>query len=329
MFNLNTPESKFAFTAVRQAALLATQVHAEVATAMTKDDRTPVTVADFASQALVGSLISKMLPNDALVAEEGADALRALATPETLAQITAFVARFAPEATSDQVVEWVERGAGVPNNRYWVLDPIDGTKGYLRGGQYAVALALIIDGQVQLGALGLPALCDGYRPDPYGTGSLVIAARNQGAWVTSLAAPGDFERMHVSNRANPSLARIFRSYEGDHTNVAQLEEIIEIMEVEPEPVGVDSQAKYSIVAAGKGDVVLRLLPAGNPDYREKVWDVAAGALIVQEAGGKVTDLRGKPLDFSAGREMLNNAGVLVSNGALHSAVVEALRSVGV
>jgi len=329
MFNLNTPESRFAFTAVRQASLLISQVHAEVVTAMTPDDRMPVTVADFASLALVGALLTKLLPNDVLAAEDDVETLRAVATDEILAQITAFVARFQPDTTLKKVLEWVTLGAGAPSKRYWVLDPIDGTKGYLRGGQYAVALALIMDGQVQLGALGLPALCDGYRPDPYGTGSLILAARHQGAWVTSLSSPGEFERLQVSNRSNPALARIFRSFESSHTDLAKLEAIVEAMEVEPEPVGMDSQAKYAIVAAGKGEFVLRLPPAGNPGYREKIWDVAAGALIVKEAGGKVTDLQGKPLDFSTGREMCNNVGVLASNGVLHAAMLETLRSVGV
>ncbi len=65
-----------------------------------------------------------------------------------------------------------------------------------------------------------------------------------------------------------------------------------------EIVRIDSQAKYVVVADGRAEIYIR--HSGNVDYREKVWDHAAGYLIVQEAGGRVTDLDGLPLDFSHG-----------------------------
>jgi 3'(2'), 5'-bisphosphate nucleotidase len=86
----------------------------------------------------------------------------------------------------------------------------------------------------------------------------------------------------------------------------------------------DSQAKFAILAAGKGDVIARLLSPAKPDYREKIWDQAAGSLLVEEAGGKVTDLHGQALDFSTGRELINNRGVLASNGRLHTVILNAL-----
>ncbi|MCB0191961.1 MAG: 3'(2'),5'-bisphosphate nucleotidase, partial [Anaerolineae bacterium] len=61
-----------------------------------------------------------------------------------------------------------------------------------------------------------------------------------------------------------------------------------------------------------------------PGYREKIWDHAAGSLIIEEAGGRVTDMYGKPLDFSSDYKMNDNRGVIVSNGDLHDAVLEAL-----
>jgi 3'(2'), 5'-bisphosphate nucleotidase len=71
-----------------------------------------------------------------------------------------------------------------------------------------------------------------------------------------------------------------------------------------------------------------LLSAKKPDYREKIWDQAAGSLIVEEAGGWVTDLDGKPLDFTAGRTLADNRGILATNGHLHPAALEALRAIG-
>ncbi|MFW6032399.1 MAG: inositol monophosphatase family protein [Phycisphaeraceae bacterium] len=63
------------------------------------------------------------------------------------------------------------------------------------------------------------------------------------------------------------------------------------------------------------------------DYREKIWDHAAGAIVVEEAGGKVTDIEGKPLDFSRGRKLENNRGVIATNGPIHDAVLEAVGAV--
>ncbi|HEX7974990.1 MAG TPA: inositol monophosphatase family protein, partial [Anaerolineales bacterium] len=85
---------------------------------------------------------------------------------------------------------------------------------------------------------------------------------------------------------------------------------------------------YAILAAGKGDLLLRLISPSMPDYHEKIWDQAAGSLILEEAGGKITDLDGRPLDFSTGRELLNNRGILASNSFLHPAALEALQAIG-
>lgn len=87
----------------------------------------------------------------------------------------------------------------------------------------------------------------------------------------------------------------------------------------------DSQAKHATIAAGGADLLIRI-PAA-PSYRDKIWDQAAGSLIIEEAGGQVTDLRGAPLDFSTGRLMVHNDGVIASNGHLHRAVVDAARRV--
>ena len=92
------------------------------------------------------------------------------------------------------------------------------------------------------------------------------------------------------------------------------------------PLRIDSQAKYAAVADGRADIYLRTM--SSPDYRERVWDHAAGALIVSEAGGMVTDLYGESLDFSLGNRLENNRGVLATNGHLHEAMLAALREVG-
>jgi 3'(2'), 5'-bisphosphate nucleotidase len=90
----------------------------------------------------------------------------------------------------------------------------------------------------------------------------------------------------------------------------------------------DSQAKYAVLAAGKGDILLRLLSPSKPGYREKIWDQAAGSIVLEEAGGRISDLDGNPLDFSRGRSLAGNRGVLATNGCLHEAALQALRQLG-
>jgi 3'(2'), 5'-bisphosphate nucleotidase len=87
----------------------------------------------------------------------------------------------------------------------------------------------------------------------------------------------------------------------------------------------DSQAKYATVARGFADAYLRL--PTKTGYFEKIWDHAGGIAVVEEAGGRVTDVAGKTLDFSRGRELNQNRGVIVTNGLLHDQIVAAVQSV--
>ena len=153
-------ELEAAVAAVRAASKVCVAVQRDLVTAETleKKDKSPVTVADFASQAVVCAALSEQLPDDPVVGEEGSAELR---TDENAA-LRASVANHAgmDEAAT---LSAIDRGAFDPADdasvtRYWTLDPIDGTKGFLRGQQYAVALGLIENGQVVLGVLGCPNL---------------------------------------------------------------------------------------------------------------------------------------------------------------------------
>jgi 3'(2'), 5'-bisphosphate nucleotidase len=329
MLNLNNPELKFAIHAVRQAALLVKQVQAEMVTAaLTKDDRSPVTVADFAAQALVGYLLDQNFPEDALIGEEDSSVLQTPEERTTLEQITHFVGQYAPGVTSASICQWIDRGSGQSAARYWTLDPIDGTKGFLRGDQYAVALALVIAGDVKVGVLGCPNLTDGCTPDFNGPGSLVVAARGKGTWVTTIEGEAAFKQIRVSPLSDPAEARLLRSFESGHTNVSQIDVFASQMGVQAEPVRMDSQAKYAVLAAGQGELYLRLLSPSRPDYHEKIWDQAAGSIVIEEAGGKVTDLDGQPLDFTQGRTLAQNRGICGSNRELHEQALAALKAIG-
>jgi 3'(2'), 5'-bisphosphate nucleotidase len=84
----------------------------------------------------------------------------------------------------------------------------------------------------------------------------------------------------------------------------------------------DSQCKYAAVARGDVSIYLRL--PKDKSYQEKIWDHAAGSLIVSEAGGRVTDIHGRSLDFSKGRGLQNNEGVVATNGKLHEKILNAI-----
>ncbi|MDA1330015.1 MAG: 3'(2'),5'-bisphosphate nucleotidase [Chloroflexi bacterium] len=327
MIDLNNPELKFAVDAVRQAASLAARVQAEmVSPALTKNDRSPVSVADYVVQALIAQQLETAFPDTQLVGEEDAGVLRAAETA-TLERVAGFVATAIPAATTAQVADWIDLGTRQPSSRYWTLDPIDGTKGFLRREQYAVALALIEEGQVQLAALGCPNLAAAHEMQAGGPGSLVIAARDQGAWFQPLQGKGAWQSLQVSPQSDRTRARLLRSAEAAHTDLNAMDEIAQHLGVGAEPVRMDSQAKYAVLAAGEGELLFRLISPKMPDYKEKIWDQAAGSLIVEEAGGKITDLDGKPLNFKHGRTLAENRGVLASNGHLHKAALEAIRAV--
>jgi 3'(2'), 5'-bisphosphate nucleotidase len=300
-----------------------------VVSSLSKDDKSPVTVADFAAQALVAHLLAERFPEAVLIGEEQADALRSDGGRGMLAQVVRYLGNDIPGITAERALELIDRGAGEPPGRFWTLDPVDGTKGFLRQNQYAVALALIEEGQVQLAALGCPELEAAKRPAPGGVGSILVAMRGQGAWSLPMGeATVRVPQLRVSGIDNPAKARVLRSFEKSHTDASGIDQLAANLGISAEPVAMDSQAKYAVLAAGGAEILLRLLSPSRPDYREKIWDQAAGSLVVEEAGGRVTDLDGKHLDFSQGRTLAGNRGIVATNGKLHDAVLQALRAIG-
>ncbi|MCH2115314.1 MAG: 3'(2'),5'-bisphosphate nucleotidase [Pirellulales bacterium] len=332
---IDCSKARFAIAAVREAAQLVRLVQREmVVVALAKDDKSPVTVADFAAQALVAKRLSETFPEMGFVGEESAQVLRTPEAKETLDQVTHFVQQVEPDATPEAVCDWIDWGAEEPTDTFWTLDPVDGTKGFLRGDQYAVALGYVKDGIVRVGALGCPELAAAVRPDKGGAGSLLIARRESGAWAGTLGsadgadADDDWQRLRVSERATCAETRLLCSVEKAHTDTRGIGLLAKTLGITADPVPMDSQAKYAVLAAGGGDVNLRLISPSRPDYREKIWDQAAGSIIVEQAGGRVTDLSGTPLDFSQGRTLANNRGVLATNGLLHDALLAGLKKIG-
>ncbi len=345
MNQLYEREQGVAIRAVRAAARLCQAVGAEISPdVLAKEDKSPVTVADFGSQALICRALAEAFPDDPVIAEEDAVELRRPQSAPILDQVVRHVGAVGDaagggaglEVGGEQVCRWIDHGgASHYGERFWTLDPIDGTKGFLRGEQYAVALALIVGGQVVVAALACPNLAVQAGPEHGerdGPGGLIFrAVRGQGASVVPGAWPGVVEavpvRVWVSREDDPARARFCESVESGHSAQGDAALLAAQLGINAPPLRMDSQAKYAVVARGQAEIYLRL--PTRSDYREKIWDHAAGALIVEEAGGVVTDLSGRPLEFNHGRELAANRGVIVTNGRLHPVVIEAVRALGV
>jgi 3'(2'), 5'-bisphosphate nucleotidase len=318
-------EKQVAIAAVTQAAVLCLAVRADMVgnDSLQKDDRSPVTIADFGAQALVCQRLLAAFPHDPIVGEEDSTALQQPENAAKLAQVTQYVQRFLPEATSPDICRWIDAGNGAVRQRFWTLDPIDGTKGFLRHDQYTVALALIEEGEVKVGALACPALPLSLAQPDGPTGVVFVAVGGQGAAMAALHSDL-FIPIRVTTETDQVGMRFAESVEAAHGDQARQEAIAQALGITQPSLRMDSQAKYGLVARGDAALYLRLPSPRSPDYRENIWDHAAGALIVEEAGGQVTDMEGQPLDFASDRKMRHNRGVIVSNGVLHPAVLAAL-----
>ncbi|KAK7359605.1 hypothetical protein VNO77_01566 [Canavalia gladiata] len=315
-----------------QKALLQSDVHS-------KSDKSPVTVADYGSQALVSFILEKELPSEpfSLVAEEDSGDLRKESGQDTLKRITEFVNdTLASEGsnsfstlTTDDVLMAIDNGKseGGSVGRHWVLDPIDGTKGFVRGDQYAIALALLHEGKVVLGVLACPNLplasigCNQQHSSSNEVGCLFFAEAGEGAYMQALGGSTQ-TRVHVSAIDNPEEASFFESFEAAHSLHDLSSSIAEKLGVKAPPVRIDSQAKYGALSRGDGAIYLRFPHKG---YREKIWDHAAGSIVVSEAGGIVTDAAGNPLDFSKGKFLDVVSGIIVTNQKLMPSLLRAVK----
>jgi 3'(2'), 5'-bisphosphate nucleotidase len=326
-------ERRFAIEAVVAASRLTKAVRDDFdpSQATSKADNSPVTVADLGAQALISMSMAETLPTDGMMGEED---YGPLAESADLADVVlSRVQAQRPEVSLEDIRVALDRcddPAG-PGRRWWTLDPVDGTKGFLRNEQYAVALALIEDGEVVLGVMGCPNLpyC-GEPGDPNVGGSigvLFVAERGTGARMMPLfEADADRagELIHAAAPATTAEARYAESVEAAHSDQSEAARIGAALGITAEPVRLDSQTKYAMVARGDASIYLRV-PRG--DYRENVWDHAAGVLIVTEAGGRVSDVEGKPFDMTTGQRMVNNRGAVVTAASIHDEVMTTVRSV--
>ncbi|KAL5752167.1 hypothetical protein ACOSP7_022344 [Xanthoceras sorbifolium] len=333
------------FAAAKKAASLAARLCQKVQNALlqsdvqSKRDRSPVTVADYGSQALVSFVLERDLPSEpfSIVAEEDSKDLRKDGAQDTLQRVTDLVndtlsidgSYGSITLSTEDVLKAIDSGKseGGPHGRHWVLDPIDGTKGFVRGDQYAIALALLDEGKVVLGVLACPNLPSASISSDYQhsankeVGCLFFAEVGAGTYMQPLNGSSPV-KVQVTAIENPEEASFFESYEAAHSMHDLSSSIAKKLGIKAPPVRIDSQAKYGALSRGDGAIYLRLPRKG---YREKIWDHAAGSIVVTEAGGVVIDAAGNPLDFSKGKYLDLYVGIIVSNQKLMPILMKAVK----
>ncbi|KAF9700393.1 hypothetical protein EKO04_001604 [Ascochyta lentis] len=344
-------ELELALLAVQRASILTKSVYSSHSKGtLTKTDSSPVTIGDFGAQALIIASIKSAFPDDEVVGEEDADDLRSNPDLKKLVWDLVQQAKLSdaasedkiggPIKTADDMLTALDSGASEGGNkgRIWALDPIDGTKGFLRGGQYAVCLALMVDGVPTVGVIGCPNLpIDDKAPlhsnigtdadDKEGKGVLFGAVKGQGATSRALTA-GKLEApttIHMSPLPDVAQATFCESVEAGHSSHGDQADIAKKLGITKDSVRMDSQAKYCSIARGAGDLYLRL--PTSKTYQEKIWDHAAGVVLVQEAGGEVTDAWGKTLNFGIGRTLKENKGIVAAPKAVHAQVIDVVKEV--
>jgi 3'(2'), 5'-bisphosphate nucleotidase len=351
-------ELEIACLAVQRAARLTKSILASVDKgALDKQDNTPVTIADFAAQALIISALHHVFPADQFVGEESSGALRE--NPQLLDRVWEVVSTtklddvdgeekgivLATPSSPDEMLNLIDlggKGAGGPEGRIWVLDPVDGTATFIKGQQYAVCLALLEDGQQKVGVLGCPNLkleSDLQRTrvqenvvDSAGAGQMLSAVLGQGAYIQPLSnttrlLEGQRQRLPTRQPTDPSNVRFVDCAYADSTDYNKHGLVATALGA-PWPATADlwsSQMRYVALAVGECNTLIKIVR--QQDHRSSIWDHAGGMLIAQEVGCTITDVRGDPVSCGQGRKLAGAYGLVVAPAPVHASVLEAVKEV--
>lgn len=348
-------ELEVASLAVKRASLLTKHLSDSIAATLksgtqVKEDKSPVTIGDYASQAIINYAIKANFPLDSIVGEEEAASLRssddeARSLSSKIFDIIQNVQEqtkgsneiLKTLSTLDEVYDSIDLGnyEGGDKGRFWALDPIDGTKGFLRGDQFAVCLALIEDGEVVLGVIGCPNLLETIISNENQSGirgGLFSAVKGVGSYYTPLFGTDEFislskqQKLNMRDVTSPSELKVLEGVEKGHSSHSTQDQIKSALgfdeaTVKEQTINLDSQVKYCVLAKGQADIYLRL-PISDT-YREKIWDHAAGNVLITESGGRVGDIYGNALDFGKGRT-LQSKGVIAANAKVFPKVIDAV-----
>lgn len=345
-------ELRIAFEAIQQAAKLSRFVLSEAEKdgahdlgIVSKDDLSPVTIADFAIQALLTSTFHAHFPGDRFVGEESAGQLRA--NPALLARVQAALQHIQSQAQDEagslvrfpsspeemcSMIDWCGSGTPDGGGRVWVFDPIDGTENFVKNLVYAINVGLLEDGRQVLSAVGCPNLSmDVKSPasdsslDPSGEGSIAFAVRGYGAFIRRL--PGLYHNTTIrSLPRHAEQATDLRSVTCLNTSG-----VLAVHESAAKQLGIEFPGNNLLPWVIRH--VILALDVGNTTFwvyksrsrLAKIWDHAGAMLLFEEVGGKITDVDGRDINWSAGRQMVANYGIVAAPSNLHGHVLATVR----
>jgi len=308
--------------AVRLAARLTSRLQAQIVR-LDKDIKgsiEPVTLADYGAQALLCRAIHQHEPQSAVIAEESGAHFRMLLSEAQQTELADLLAELLGEAvTPSLVAEWLDFGRGQEAARTWIIDPIDGTKGFVMGRHYAICAGLLDGEAITDGLMACPAY-EGME------GGALFYAHEGLCWREPLAG-GTAQQVRVAPQRPPSEMHIVHSLENRRVVNQRVQAVLREAQLHESRVSeLDSMEKYALVACGDADVLVRLEELENL-RPHAVWDHAAGVALVQAAGGLATDTAGQPLVFYEGATMPNR-GFFISSGPPHAALVRAAQVLG-
>ncbi len=287
-----------------------------------KSDLSPVTAADLALQAILIDGLTERFGPIPVVGEESTAVFTGAGGADLRERVAGLVRLARPGLATEGLDRAIDRGGDDGTGaEHWVIDPIDGTRGYLRGQQYCVCLSLIRDGIPVVGIAGCPRL--GER------GWLMAAVRGGGGALWRLDDLGG--RPIVPRASDPNRGTLVACESPGATDRARtrLRRMAELIGGPLIVRPMESQCKFVLVATGEADVAIRLASFDPAKNRDMVWDYAGAVVFAEEAGARMTDCDGNPLRFGRGRAIDRNRGIICAPQWLHDRVIDACRSVDV
>lgn len=302
--------------------------------------------------------MNRLFPSIPLVAEEDSAFLRSNNLVGSVVDVVKDKATLGDEVTEDNILKAIDRGgkdayvfAPEPAT-YWILDPIDGTRGFVKGSEalYVVGLALVVEGKIVLGVMGCPnwhedcsdnSIIGVQENQSSRSGIIMVSHVGCGTWTKRLSDILTNESPHTWTRCSVDSCQMVQGArvtipESQTWKSLPLSGLFDA-KTDSENIGegnilllsacCGSLCKYLMVASGRASVYIQGKKATSII---KVWDHAVGIICVHEAGGKVTDWEGSSLDFAADqterRLIFPSGGVLVTNGSLHSKIIGMISS---
>jgi 3'(2'), 5'-bisphosphate nucleotidase len=264
-----------------------------------KQDNSPVTLADYASQFFITFKITQSFPEDQIIAEETNEI--------NLSEDELDLIKLCyGDLNIDIEIDLPQKK--LKSERQWTVDPIDGTKGFQKHLSYAIGIGLMINSNPRISIIGVPNF------NEKGT-AIFIAEKENGAKVSYGGEP--FSLIEVSKQDTLSESLMCHSLHYDEPWVMKFASEINITKF----IQMDSMAKFCLISNGDADIYVKPL---NKE-RSFSWDFLPGTLLVSEAGGKVSDLNGNPLKFLDEKLIVTAPGLIASNSYIHQEILRSMR----